>query len=114
MRRFRYLLLFAMLLATTPALAQGFSWQSVLALLQKMFNEASAWAVSVKQTALSANVVARNRVNSQVTLANAMSTIDLDGRVLDALRDFHSDLGGQPMTIKCLAQEDGKLFVEAE
>lgn len=93
--------------------AQALSWASVATFISTMQSEASAWAVATKQTALSANVVSQIDNESKKQLANAIGAISLSDRVMTAVTSFDSALG-QPVTIKCEAQQQGKLFVEAE
>lgn len=93
--------------------AQALSWASVATFISTMQTEASAWAISVKQTALSANVVAQMDSDSKKQLANAVGAISMSDRVMKAVTSFDSAVG-QPVTIKCIAQENGKLFVEAQ
>lgn len=93
--------------------AQALSWASVATFISTMQSEASAWAISTKQTALSANVISQMDNDSKKQLANAIGAISLSDRVMKAVTSFDSAVG-QPVTIKCIAQENGKLFVEAE
>lgn len=101
---------FAAVLVPRPA--HAFSWQSVLEFIRTMNNELSAWAVQVKQTALAANQASQADVNAKLQLATAMSTIQESERIWKATVAFHPTLG-QPNTIKCLAQQNGKMFVES-
>jgi len=93
--------------------AQALSWVSVATFISTMQTEASAWAISVKQTALSANVIAQVDNDSKKQLANAVGAISMSDRVRTAVTSFDPAVG-QPVTIKCIAQENGKLFVEAQ
>lgn len=93
--------------------AQALSWASVLTFISTMQTEMSAWAISVKQTALSANVVSQMDADAKKQLANAVGAIDMSNRAVKAVSSF-DPAGGQPVTIKCTAQEQGKLFVEAQ
>ncbi|MBK4987423.1 MULTISPECIES: hypothetical protein [Pseudomonas] len=93
--------------------AQALSWASVLTFISTMQTEMSAWSVSVKQTALSANVVSQMDADSKKQLANAVGAIEMSNRTMKAVTSFDSAVG-QPVTIKCVAQEQGKLFVEAQ
>ncbi|AGN83379.1 MULTISPECIES: hypothetical protein [Pseudomonas] len=99
-------------LGATALPAQALSWASVLTFISTMQTEMSAWSVTVKQTALSANVVSQMDSDSKKQLANAVGAIDMSDRVMKAATSFDSAVG-QPVTIKCTAQEQGKLFVEA-
>ncbi|MFA6231022.1 MAG: hypothetical protein WC617_12755 [Rhodanobacter sp.] len=75
--------------------------------------QTSAWAVSVKQSALSANVVSKSQVQSQQTLAAAIGAIEMSDALTHAAVQY-SMLTGQPDTIKCIAQADGKLAVQTD
>lgn len=75
--------------------------------------QTSAWAVETKQTALSANVVSASEAQSQQTLAAAIGAIDMSGALTDAAVQY-SPLTGQPDSIKCNAQADGKLAVQTD
>jgi len=99
-------------LGITALPAQALSWASVLTFISTMQTEMSAWSVTVKQTALSANVVSQVDSDSKKQLANAVGAIDMSDRVMKSATSFDSAVG-QPVTIKCTAQEQGKLFVEA-
>lgn len=104
------LVLFGMV-ASVPAYA--LSWASVATFISTMQSEASAWAIATKQAALSANVVNQASNDSTKQLANAVGTISMSNRVMGAITSF-DPVVGQPVSIKCLAQENGKLFVEAQ
>lgn len=99
-------------LGATALPAQALSWASVLTFISTMQTEMSAWSVTVKQTSLSANVVSQVDSDSKKQLANAVGAIDMSDRVMKAATTFDSAVG-QPVSIKCTAQEQGKLFVEA-
>lgn len=100
-------------LALVSAPANAFTWASVLQLIKTMSSEASAWAVSVKQTAVAANQESMAELTSKKQLATAIGAIGMSDRVMKSITSFDSELG-QPVTIKCAAQQNGKLFVEAE
>ncbi len=75
--------------------------------------QTSAWAVTTKQTALSANVVGTSQQHDDQTLAAAIGAIHMS----DALSDVavqYSMLTGQPDSIKCIAQANGKLAVQTD
>ena len=99
-------------LGITALPAQALSWAWVLTFISTMQTEMSAWSVTVKQTALSANVVSQVDSDSKKQLANAVGAIDMSDRVMKSATSFDSAVG-QPVTIKCTAREQGKLFVEA-
>lgn len=100
-------------LGVTVLPAQALSWASVVTFISTMQTEMSAWAITVKQTALSANVVSQMDSDSKKQLANAAGAISMSDRVMRAAVSFDPAVG-QPVTIKCIAQENGKLFVEAQ
>jgi len=75
--------------------------------------QTSAWAVSVKQSALSANTVSTAQAQSQQTLAAAVGAIEMaDALTKTAVQ--YSMLTGQPDSIKCIAQANGKLAVQTD
>lgn len=73
----------------------------------------SAWAVSVKQSALSANSVSTVQVQSQQTLAASIGAIDMTDALTHTAVQY-SMLTGQPDSIKCIAQANGKLAVQTD
>lgn len=89
------------------------SWASVSEFFETLSSESGAWAVQVKQTALSANQASQSQVTSNQQLATALGAISMSDRVSTAVTSFHSDVG-QPVTIKCLAQQNNTLFVESD
>jgi hypothetical protein len=99
------------LLFATPN-AQALSWQSALEWIQTMQSELSAWAVTTKQTAVAANQEAQSRLNAQQQLATAAGAIAMSDRVSRAVMSVDATWG-QPVTIKCEAQKDATLQVEA-
>lgn len=100
-------------LALTSVPAHALSWDSVIAFINTLRNEASAWAVSVKQTSVAAHQESQAEVTAKKQLATAMGAISMSDRVMKAVTSFDSELG-QPVTIKCVAQQNGKLHVEAD
>ncbi|MDR6712146.1 hypothetical protein J2W83_001741 [Pseudomonas hunanensis] len=112
MKKIAAVLAVGLSVGVTALPAQALSWASVLTFISTMQSEMSAWSVTVKQTALSANVVSQMDSDSKKQLANAVGTIEMSNRVMKAVTSFDSAVG-QPVTIKCTAQEQGKLFVEA-
>lgn len=100
-------------LALFSAPANALSWASVLELIKSMQSEAGAWAVSVKQSAVVANQESTAELTSKKQLATAIGAIGMSDKVMRSVVSFSPDLG-QPATIKCDAQQNGKLFVEAE
>jgi len=98
----------AALFLPATASAQGV-WASVLELIQKLGQEMSAIAVATKQTAVSANVVSRTVVTSKMQLANAKGMQDMNARLLHAFEEYNVDVGGQPQTILCPAQQESRV-----
>lgn len=92
--------------------ANAFSFQSVVMWLKNMQSEVSAWAITTKQTALSANQSAASRHAANRELATAIGAISMSDRVAKAVTSVDGSLG-QPVTIKCAAQKDATLQVEA-
>lgn len=99
-------------MALASANANAFTFQSVLMWLRNMQSEMSAWAVTTKQTALSSNQSAASLHTSQRELATAMGAISMSDRITKAVISVDGALG-QPITIKCAAQKDATLQVEA-
>lgn len=99
-------------LVLTSGNAQAFSFMSVLEWLRNMQSEMSGWAVVTKQTAVSADVMASANRTSQQQLATAMGAISMSERVGNAVLSVDGTYG-QPVTIKCEAQKDGTMQVEA-
>jgi len=69
-------------LGVTVLPAQALSWASVVTFISTMQTEMSAWAITVKQTALSANVVSQMDSDSKKQLANAAGAISMSDRVM--------------------------------
>lgn len=97
-------------LASVSALAQSISAETMTTNGQQ---QTSAWAVTTKQTALSANVVSTSEAQSQQTLAAAIGAIQMSDALTNAAVQY-SMLTGQPDTIKCIAQADGKMAVQTD
>lgn len=89
------------------------SWGSIAAWLKTLNNEQSAWSVSVKQTSVAAHQESQGEVTGKQQLATALGAISMSVRLIDSITSFDPKLG-QPVTIKCIAQQNGKLHVEAE
>lgn len=104
--------LLTILVLLLPLSANAQSWEAVVNLFKSMQDESSAYSVVTKQTALSANQMGDAAVNSKKQLATATGAILMSDRVTRAALDVDPVLG-QPITIKCEAQRNGKLFVEA-
>lgn len=101
----------ALLLLAAPV-AQAITWQSALQWILSMQNELSGWAVTVKQTALAANQIAQARLISQQQLATAIGAIAMSERMSKAVMAVDPNWG-QPVTLKCEAQQDATSQVEA-
>lgn len=99
------------LMLATPG-ASALAWESVLEWLETQQNEMSAWAVTTKQTAVSANQMGQSQQISQQQLATAIGALSMSNRVSQAVLSFDGTLG-QPVTIKCEAQKDATLQVQA-
>ncbi len=89
------------------------SWATALQYFYAMQREMSAWAVSTKQSAVAANQMAHAELTAKKQLATAFGAIGTSERTMRAITSFDPELG-QPVTIKCVAQQNGKLHVEAE
>lgn len=92
--------------------AYALSWQSVVQLYQTMQSEVSAWAVTTKQTAVSANQAAHSSQVAQQQLATAIGAISMSDRVRSAVMSVDGQWG-QPVSIKCTAQKAAAMQVEA-
>jgi hypothetical protein len=98
-------------LASVPA--HALSWDSVIAFVNTLRNEASAWAVNVKQTSVAAHQESQAEVTAKKQLSTAMGAISMSDRAMKSVTSFDPEVG-QPVTIKCVAQQNGKLHVEAD
>ncbi|WP_043201321.1 hypothetical protein [Pseudomonas putida] len=112
MKKVAAVLAVGLALGATTLPAQALTWASVLTFISTMQSEMSAWSVTVKQTALSANVISQMDNDSKKQLSNAVGAIDMSDRAMAAVTSFDSAVG-QPVTSKCIAQQQGKLMVEA-
>lgn len=92
--------------------ANAFSFISVATWIQKMWGEASAMAISTKQTAVSANLVAQTENSSKLALAQAMGTLTLTKRIVNT-RLQYDGLFGQPPSIQCENSKEGELRAAA-
>lgn len=108
--QFRALAVVAAIFVSGPAHAQ--TWASVATFLRTMQDEASAWAITTKQTAVSAQQQNDSRVRSQSMLASAIGAIEMSNRVSQAILSVDPAVG-QPSTLLCEAQTEGALRVEA-
>lgn len=89
------------------------SFASVVQLVKSLNNESSAVAITTKQTSLSANQISASYLASAQQFATAASSIAMSRNVVDAIVSTDPQVG-QPNTIKCVAQQQGGLHVEAE
>ena len=99
------------LLLVAPS-ARAISWESVVQFIKTMQSESSAWAVTTKQTAVSANQAAESFKASQQQLATAMGAIAMSDRVRAAVASVDSTVG-QPVSLKCAAQAAASTQVAA-
>lgn len=100
------------LLALASTNAQALSWDSIVEWVQTMQSESSAWSVTTKQTAVSANQMGESDVVSHQQLATSMGAIALSERLVESVSSYDINLG-QPVTIKCTAQKAATMQVEA-
>jgi hypothetical protein len=107
----RIAVVIVVLLLGSPA-ADAVTWQSALQWILTMQNELSAWGVTVKQTALAANQMAQAHQVGHQQLATAMGALSMSDRVSKAVMSVDSNWG-QPVTLKCEAQKDATMQVEA-
>ena len=99
-------------LLMTPISAQAFTFQSILEWVRTMQSELSAWSITTKQTAISSNVLAENSKITHLSLATAFGAISMSDRVTKAVMSVDPTYG-QPSSIKCTAQKDATMQVEA-
>ena len=92
--------------------AHAFSWASIVAWFTTMQREVSAIAIQTKQNAVAANQIADAEVNTRKTLSVAMGALMASERVRDVVRDYDPQIG-QPMLLKCNAQMERGLQVDA-
>lgn len=96
-------------------MASAFSHASFISAIQAFLTqqrEASAFAITTKQTALAANQRNTAQTVAAQQLTTATGAIAVSNRIIDAQRDFSSRLG-QPDDIKCNAQAQRTMVVEA-
>lgn len=98
-------------LVGVSAQAHAFGWASVVAWFTTAQRELSAFAISVKQSAVASNQVADAEMNTRKTLAVAMGALMTSERVREVVKNYDPSLG-QPMLLKCEAQFDRRLQVE--
>lgn len=92
--------------------SSAMTWQSALQWIWTMQNELSAWGVTVKQTALAANQMGQAHRMADQQLATAIGALSMSDRVTRAVMSVDSTWG-QPVTLKCEAQKDATMQVEA-
>lgn len=80
--------------------------------IQNMQTEMSAWSVTTKQTAVSTQQTATSVQLADQQLATAIGAISMSDRVTDAITSVDGNIG-QPVTVKCEAQKDASLQIEA-
>jgi len=93
--------------------AYALSWNSVITFTDTLRSEVSAWAVYIKQTSVAAHQKGQVEITTKKQLANALGAISMSHRVIKTITSFDSELG-QPESIKCIAQQNGKLHIEAQ
>jgi len=103
---------YVLVLAASNASAQSFSFQSVIQWLTSMQSQTSAWAVATKQTAVSADVLSSSLATNAQQLSTAMGAMSMSDRVTKAVMSVDGTYG-QPVTLKCVAQRDSAMQVEA-
>ncbi|WP_323025779.1 hypothetical protein [Castellaniella sp.] len=108
----RWIVALCLVAACSPAAAVGLSWESVLTFVKTLKDEASAWAVTTRQTAVAAQQQNDSRLRSEAMLASAIGAIEMADRVGQAIAAVDPAVG-QPQTILCEAQTQGQLRVEA-
>jgi len=107
----RYALVFSAALAASGT-AQAAGWETIVTLIKTLMSEASAWAGTVMQTALSGKQKSEGVVNTQQMLGNSMAALSTYARTMKAALDFHPAVG-QPSSIKCAVQTERKFLVES-
>ncbi|MCL2875365.1 MAG: hypothetical protein FWF12_03545 [Betaproteobacteria bacterium] len=112
MRR-KFLFVPAAVLAFAPLPVQAFSWASVVQFLKETEREMSAWAVNVKQTALSANLMGNSERVAKQQLKNAMDAIEIGEKAYRVAIDY-SPVTGQPSSARCTIQRHNAIHVEAQ
>ncbi len=100
-------------LLTVPMAAQALSFQTILNLIRNAWKEGAAFAVETLQTSVASNQISQAHVNAKLQLSTALASLHTSARIADAVVSVHPDIG-QPNTLKCVAQQDGKLAVEAQ
>lgn len=98
---------------SVPMAAQALSFQTIINLARTAWKEGAAFAVETLQTSVASNQISKTHQNSKMQLATALSALHTSARIVDAAVSVHPDVG-QPNTLKCIAQRDGKLAVEAQ
>ncbi|HEN3280861.1 TPA: hypothetical protein U5D21_002708 [Yersinia enterocolitica] len=88
------------------------SWLSVSQLATTMQQESSAMAITVKQTAISANQEALGILNTAKTVAVARGAIQMTNRVVDAFTSFEP-VFGQSSTNSCLAHMQNSYVMDS-
>jgi hypothetical protein len=94
-----------------PFSADAIVFSSIIALYKILMGEAGAWAVSVKQTAVSANQIVQVTHQSNKTLTEAISVINQQQRIVKATVDYNS-LTGQPLSTQCVGMLGTKAIID--
>ena len=97
----KFNVLFISLFIVTSSAHAG-TWVSTVTLESVKQTLSSAMSVVTKQTSVSANQAAEARVNTYKTLSDAMSTINMSNRLIDAVVSFDPHFG-QPQSNSCQA-----------
>lgn len=98
---------------TVPMAAHAFSWTTIINLIKDLWKEGAAISVQTLQTSVASNQISKTEQIAKRELATALSALHTSARIVDAVVATHPDVG-QPNTIKCVAQQDARLAVEAQ
>ncbi len=91
--------------------ANAFVFSIFTTLYNVLRSEASAWAINVKQAAISANQVSRTTTESAKTLVAAIGTMQQNNRVVDAFVDYSASFG-QTSSMQCAQMSLDNLIVQ--
>jgi hypothetical protein len=94
-----------------PLTANAIVFSVLTTLYNNLVNEASAWAISVKQSAIAANQMVQSKVQSTKTLVEAMSSIKQSARINEAMVNYSSSLG-QPLSTQCREMNQAKAILK--
>lgn len=98
---------------TVPMAADALSFQTILNFIRNAWKEGAAFSVQTLQTSVASNQISKAHQNAKLQLSTALAALNTSARIADAAISVHPDIG-QPNTLKCIAQRDGKLAVEAQ